>query len=150
MSEHDYLYFKYNLKKFEFYFYYSKNTNFQDLLEYIINNFPEHRVCPCCKFKGIDNNEKKVGQYFKTIGKIFDICLPNNACNCDEIIKNNIRKSRMDIIGVLKKKEKYYINQLNIKENDYKDELKKKEIEINGYKDELKKKKLKLMIIRMN
>ena len=98
MAEYKCLYF--NSSKagsFNFYFYYSKNTNLQDLLEYIIYNFPEKKICLCDQFKGITNYNIKVKEFIK-IKNSFEIYNPNGICKCDQSIKNNIKKSKKDMI----------------------------------------------------
>ena len=163
MTEYKYLHFESSKAgKFEFYFYYSDYSNLQDLLEYIIYNFPEKKICLCDRFKGITDYSTKVKDYFKN-NNTFKIWNPNTICKCDESTKNNIKKSKKDIIkeinicqNNLKKKDKEIETcQKNLKEKEKEIEtcqknLKKKDKEIQTCQNNLKEKEKEIETCQNN
>ena len=163
MTEYKYLHFESSKAgKFEFYFYYSDYSNLQDLLEYIIYNFPEKKICLCDRFKGITDYSTKVKDYIKN-NNTFKIWNPNTICKCDESTKNNIKKSKKDIIkeinicqNNLKKKDKEIETcQKNLKEKEKEIEtcqknLKKKDKEIQTCQNNLKEKEKEIETCQNN
>ena len=137
MSDYIYIYLKSeedSSKNIEFYFYYCKRTTIEDLLEYIIYNFPEKNFCSCFQLKK-KNHEKldlktNIKDNFKNSGNL-ELYISNTngkECACLQTLKNNIRKSKKEIIDSLIVKENQ-IKKLNEKiiqlEKDLKDEKEK-------------------------
>ena len=115
MSIYVKIYLKCNngINDFDFGFYFCKKTTFEDLLEYIIYNFQEKKICTCFQFKtdksklisletNFNNyyNENKISGYLYYYINIY-IFNPNEQCNCKQNIKDNITKSKMAIIKEL-------------------------------------------------
>ena len=131
-----YLYFKNSSLNFSFYFYYSPKTTFEDLLEYIIINFEDKKICKCFKletdtFRTIDLTTNFKEYYNKNNSSTFLISNLKGRCNCDSITKNYIKKSRIEIIGLVYQK----INKINSLETE-KNSLVQKNIKLEKDKNE--------------
>ena len=108
----------------EFYFAYNKTTRFEDLLEFIAYYFPEKNICPCFRFRAyyeskelmtLDDNWKFC-QCFNRYSN-FEIFKPDNVCKCDEAMKYNYKKSKIEIIENLTKKSE--IIKMNVSANEH-------------------------------
>lgn len=153
-----YLKFQDTSNNFSFYFYYHKETTIEDLLEYIINYFQEKKLCLCFQLHQMKNNNYYLielnynfKEYISINNRTFYIFIPKgNGCHCDQITKDNIKKSKKEIIEQLKDKE----NKLSNKEKQiekFKNEIQilkqkndkleyeqaKKEKEIEKFKNEI-------------
>ena len=153
-----YLKFQDTSNNFSFYFYYHEKTTIEDLLEYIINYFQEKKLCLCFQLHQMKNNNYYLielnynfKEYISINNSYFYIFIPKgNGCQCDQITKDNIKKSKKEIIEQLKDKE----NKLSNKEKQiekFKNEIQilkqkndkleyeqaKKEKEIEKFKNEI-------------
>ena len=107
-----YLKFQDTSQNFSFYFYYHEGTTIRDLLEYIINYFQEKMVCLCFQLHQMKNNNYDLielnynfKEYISINNSTFDIFIPiGNICQCYQITKDNIKKSKKEIIKQLKDK----------------------------------------------
>jgi len=146
MSEYIYIYLiseEDSSKNIEFYFYYFKRTTIEDLLEYVIYNFPEKNFCSCFQLKK-NNNEildlkTKIKDKFKNkeYPEIYISNTNGKICPCPQIFKDNIKKSKKEIIDSLIEKEKQIKNletlsqtqneTINRLKNELKDEKDEKE-----------------------
>ena len=107
-----YLKFQDTSQNFSFYFYYHEGTTIRDLLEYIINYFKEKMVCLCFQLHQMKNNNYDLielnynfKEYISINNSTFDIFIPiGNICQCYQITKDNIKKSKKEIIKQLKDK----------------------------------------------
>ena len=89
----------------EFYYSYNKRSNINDLIEFITYYFPEKNLCPCYKMKGSFEGKDMLEldgnwQFFTCVNKYSNFFLfnPNKICRCYNYIKDNYRKSKMEII----------------------------------------------------
>ena len=123
----------------EFYFYYYKRTTIEDLLEYIIYNYTENNFCLCFQLKYKKEKldlKTNFNDKFKNSGTI-DIYVSNTKCNCHQTLKDNIKKSRKEIIDLLIEKEDK-INEFKKLSNDQKDKISQLESELNNEKQKLR------------
>ena len=130
-----YLQFKNSSLNFSFYFYYCEKTTFEDLLEYIIINFEDKKICKCFKletdtFRTIDLTTNFKEYYNKNNSSTFLISNLKGRCNCDSITKNYTKKSRFEIIGLVYQK----INKINSLETE-KNSLVQKNIKLEDDKN---------------
>ena len=99
----------YKDKKLQYSYSFNVNESFQDLLEYVIELFPNFNFCPCFYFTNM-NDEKINNQTLlynsKDIYSDFKIVNPNpdNKCYCSADIKNLYNKSKKEIIDHFSKK----------------------------------------------
>ena len=147
MSNHIYIYLKSEKDSstiIGFYFCYFKRTTIEDLLEYIIYNFPEKDFCLCFQLKYKKEKldlKTNFNDKFKNSGTI-DIYVSypqDKECNCNQTLKENIKKSRKDIIDLLIKKE-IEINELKKNQSD----------KISRFESELNNEKQKFEITKEN
>ena len=117
----DYVEFKLNIESNEsisFYFTFNEKTNFKELLEYILYNFPEKDLCPCFKFQfkndkcnqanskyiDIDINSKikefirDKNYKFKPVNLYLN---KNKNSMCSSSVKNYYKKLKTEIIEEL-------------------------------------------------
>ena len=146
MSDYIYIYLKSeedSSKNIEFYFSYCKRTTIEDLLEYIIYNFPEKNFCSCSQLKKEKNEildlKTKIKDKFKSKEwpEIYISNTNGKKCDCPQILKDNIKKSKKEIIDLLIEKEKQIKNletlsqtqneTINRLKNELKDEKDEKE-----------------------
>ena len=108
---------------------YNYNTTFNDALEIISYSFPEFNVCPCFAFQyrlkysySQDWKNKDINEKLSDLNcenNYFRITKHNKSCKCNEIIKENYKKSKIEIIKVINqinnnlKEKKREINDLN-------------------------------------
>ena len=155
-------------QNFSFYFYYHEGTTIGDLLEYIINYFQEKKICLCFQLHQMKNNNYDLielnynfKEYISINNSTFYIFIPKgNGCQCDQITKDNIKKSKKEIIKQLKDKaSKLFIKEKEIEkfkneiqilkekndklENEQKDKKNKMEEENIKFKNEIKELKAK-------
>ena len=143
MSNHIYIYLKSEKDSstiIGFYFCYFKRTTIEDLLEYIIYNFPDKNFCLCFQLKY--KNEKldlktDFNDKFKNIWTSIDIYVSNTKCNCHQTLKENIKKSRKEIIDLLIEKEDK-INELIKLSDDQSVKISRFESELNDEKQKFK------------
>ena len=97
-----------------FYFAFSEKTTFDDLLEFILYNFPDKNICPCYKFQYRDSeNKDKDKEQYNIIDnnlKIYDLISkrnysfrisnihPDKKCHCDSSFKNYYQQPKINLI----------------------------------------------------
>ena len=126
-------------------FYYHAETTIEDLLEYIINYFKEKKLCLCFQLYNMKNNKYSLIEPSTNFKDYISRNEPNfylynskgNKCQCDKITKNNIIKSKKEII-------KQLVDSIDVLSNKEKiiEDL-KKEIEVLKQKNEENEKKNK-------
>ena len=111
-----------NSDTIDFYYAYNQRSTLDDLLEFVAYNFPEKNICPCFKFKGNYECQKIMDMdgdwfFFKCLNKYTNIELynPNGECKCNKIIKDNFRKSKIQIIKNITKTFEINNNKNNLK-----------------------------------
>ena len=133
-----------NDKKFSINIPYNYNTTLNDALEIISYSFPEFNVCPCFAFqyrdkysysdwKNKDINEKLSDLYYRDY--YYRIIKSNNNCQCDQIIKENYKKSKIEIIKAMKQKNDILKGKIKKLDSDIKRLIQEREvleIAING------------------
>ena len=89
----------------EFYYSYNKRTTIDDLVEFIAYYFPEKIICPCYKLKGSFEGKEMMEmdgnwQFVNCVNKYssFTLFNPKKICKCDNEMKDNFRKSKIEII----------------------------------------------------
>ena len=100
-----------NSESFSFFYCYSQNTTFEDLLEFILYNFPNKNLCPCYTFINPYNKDRSSISYIKNNSKVIDFIKNNNSCTsyhiikkskdkqcCDSLIQNHYKKSKTQMI----------------------------------------------------
>jgi len=114
-----------NADTIEFYYAYNKRSNFYDLLEFIAYYFPEKNICPCFKFRGSYEGKEIIDIdsdwfFFNCLNKYTNIELynPNGECKCKKIIRDNFRKSKIQIIKNITKTFEIDNNKNNLKINE--------------------------------
>ena len=114
-----------NADTIEFYYAYNKRSNFYDLLEFIAYYFPEKNICPCFKFRGSYEGKEIIDIdndwfFFNCLNKYINIELynPNGECKCKKIIRDNFRKSKIQIIKNITKTFEIDNNKNNLKINE--------------------------------
>ena len=92
----------------EFYYAYNKNSTIDDLIEFIAYYFPEKDICPCYKIKASYESKEPmdmdgIWHFCDCINKYinYELYIPNKECKCDNEIKNNFKKSKLQIIEAL-------------------------------------------------
>lgn len=126
-------------------FYYHAGTTIEDLLEYIINYFKEKKLCLCFQLYNMKNSNYSIIEPTTNFKDYISRNEPNfylynskgNKCQCNEITKNNIIKSKKEII-------KQLVDNVDILSNKEKkiEEL-KEEIAVLKHKNEENEKKNK-------
>ena len=109
----------------DFYFSYNKRTNLDDLLEFIAYHFPEKNICPCFIFKGNYEGQQIMDMdgdwlFSNCLNKYINMELynPNGECKCNNIIRDNFRKSKIQIIKNITKTCEINNNKNNLKINE--------------------------------
>ena len=94
-----------NEETIEFYYAYNKRSTFDDLLEFIAYTFPEKNICPCFKFKAKYENKEVIlidGNWIvlNSLNRYsnFELYNPDKECKCDFTLKDNFKKSKIQII----------------------------------------------------
>ena len=113
-------------KLLEFFYAYDKNVaTLDDLLEFIAFNFPNENICPCCEFKAKYENKdilklEKHWNFYDCFNKYsnFVLFIPDKQCKCDNNIKDNFKKSKLQIIQNLTRRLEINNKKSNIKIND--------------------------------
>ena len=140
MSNYIYIYLKSEKDSstiIEFYFCYFKKTTIEDLLEYIIYNFPEKNFCLCFQLKYKKEKldlKTNFNDKLKNIWTSIDIYVSNTKCDCHQTLKDNIRKSRKEIIDLLIEKE----DKINELTNNQNVKISQLESELNNEKQKLR------------
>ena len=140
MSNHIYIYLKSEKDSstiIGFYFCYFKRTTIEDLLEYIIYNFPEKNFCLCFQLKYKKEKldlKTNFNDKLKNIWTSIDIYVSNTKCNCHQTLKENIKKSRKEIIDLLIEKE----DKINELTNNQNVKISQLESELNNEKQKLR------------
>ena len=103
----------------ETHFVYNKNTDFNDLFEFLAYYYPEKNLCPCFKFRahylGNDNEYVEINNDWKfkeCMNKFIDFHLFKSfECNCIPEYKDYYKKSKKYIINniILRKKNEQNI-----------------------------------------
>ena len=123
-------------KLLEFFYAYDKNVaTLDDLLEFMAFNFPNENICPCYEFNAKYENKETIKlekhwNFYDCFNKYsnFILFIPDKQCKCDNNIKDNFRKSKLQIIQNLtrsleinNKKSNLKINDINgqIEDNDF-------------------------------
>ena len=118
-----------------YYYTYTNDSNIYDLLESFAFNYPNLNICPCYLakiyvyinntnsyiWKDIDKNEKIMNMNSNKIQ-----FLNTNNCTCNEKIKNNYTKNKLDIINTFQNELKNKDEALNreiILENELKSKI---------------------------
>jgi len=114
-----------NSDTIDFYYAYNQRSTLDDLLEFIAYNFPEKNICPCFKFKGNYECQEIMDMdgdwfFFNCLNKYTNIELynPNGECKCNKIIRDNFRKSKIQIIKNITKTFEINNNKNNLKINE--------------------------------
>ena len=110
----------------DFYFAYNKNTtSLDELLEFMAYHFPNKNICPCCEFKASYEKKQmmvleKNWHFYDCISKYtdFELFIPNKECKCDNIIRDNFKKKKLEIIQNLTRSLEINNNKSNIKINE--------------------------------
>ena len=100
-----------------FYLVVNEKTTFEDLLEFILYNFPDKNFCPCYKFQYSDSeNKDKDKEQYNIIDnnlKIYDLISkknyslrisnihPDKKCHCDSSLKNYYQQSKTNLIKII-------------------------------------------------
>ena len=100
-----------------FYLVFNEKTTFEDLLEFILYNFPDKNFCPCYKFQYSDSeNKDKDKEQYNIIDnnlKIYDLISkknyslrisnihPDKKCHCDSSLKNYYQQSKTNLIKII-------------------------------------------------
>ena len=89
----------------EFYYAYNSRSTINDLIEFIAYYFPEKNICPCYKMKASYEMKESMDlegnwHFFDCVTKYmnFELYNPNEDCICSFELKNNFRKSKLQII----------------------------------------------------
>ena len=89
----------------EFYYAYNSRSTINDLIEFIAYYFPEKNICPCYKMKASYEMKESMDlegnwHFFDCVTKYmnFELYNPNEDCICGFELKNNFRKSKLQII----------------------------------------------------
>ena len=93
-------------KLLEFFYAYDKNSaTLDDLLEFIAFSFQNDNICPCYEFKAKYENKdilklEKHWNFYECFNKYanFVLFIPDKQCKCDNNIKDNYKKSKLQII----------------------------------------------------
>ena len=92
----------------EFYYAYNSRSTINDLIEFIAYYFPEKNICPCYKMKASYEMKESMDlegnwHFFDCVTKYmnFELYNPNEDCICSFELKNNFRKSKLQIIEEL-------------------------------------------------
>ena len=103
----------------ETHFVYNKNTDFNDLFEFLAYYYPEKNICPCFKFRahylGNDNEYVEINNDWKfkeCMNKFIDFHLfKSSECHCIPEYKDYYKKSKNYIINniILRKKNEQNI-----------------------------------------
>ena len=96
-----------------FNFNYNKISNFNDLICSFSTIYPERDICPCSKlyYKSDDNTYKEIynkNQKFYSLiirGNQYKIAL-NKECKCPQVIKDNFKKTKYELLLYLLEKYK--------------------------------------------
>ncbi len=113
-----------------FYFAFSGNNTFDDLLEYILYNFKENNICLCykfqfcqnennadkCQYNTIEGNEKLIDYFFnkKYSFRIFN-AQPDKKCRCDPSYNIYYVQPKRHLIQLLKENsDNYQKNKLSL------------------------------------
>ncbi len=93
-----------NLGNYNYYYSYNNHSNIYDLLESFAFNYPNLNICPCYlvkdnenifyRLRNIDKNLKIINMNSNNIQFV-----KNYKCTCNEKIKNNYTKNKLDIIN---------------------------------------------------
>lgn len=149
-----------NNTNFTIYYSFFEKYTFVELLEYISYNYPEKNICLCSqirekidksskgnsKYEDIDLNTN-FKEYIKNRNYQFqpiNLYIFKKKCECNSIIKDNLKKSKTEIIKILE-------NSSNFQNTEFKQKLEKEQndnkIKINSLEKEkqtLKKNLIKL------
>ncbi len=113
-----------DLETLEFYYAFNKFSTMNDLLEFIAYHFPEKNICPCYKFKANYENKEPMEMdgnwtFFNCVNKYSNFILynsnTNKECICDYIVRDNFKKSKMQIIQNLTRSLEINNKKSNIK-----------------------------------
>ena len=89
--------------QWQYLFQINKEQNFEDFLEFLTVNYPNHNISPFFIFQGRNNGESNFNDiemsyevniflsYYSYYLKSFNSC-PDNKYHCNEFIKNNFTK----------------------------------------------------------
>ena len=106
----------------EFFYAFNKTAKLSDLLEFIAYNFKEKNICPCFEFRASFENKEtmkldKNWEFYPYVNRYsnFEIFNPNNECKCDEAMKDNYKKSKIEIIENLTRKLETKKSKTNLK-----------------------------------
>ena len=112
-------------KLLEFFYAYDKNSaTLDDLLEFIAFSFQNDNICPCYEFKAKYENKdilklEKHWNFYECFNKYanFVLFIPDKQCKCDNNIKDNYKKSKLQIIQNLTRSLEINNKKSNIKVN---------------------------------
>ena len=119
-----------NMKTYSINYAYTKNTTFQDLLEYFSYLYPELKICQCYHFMAAIPNANsfniskfyKIADYSKFLNNLI---LYTNGPKCQNYLEKYFLQSKFSILGNMKKINDDLNNQISNKNNTINDLNKK-------------------------